>query len=53
MMNDLRFAFRQLRMLLFPILFTCFFSFGILQAAPIRIVAYGDSGVAGKGVPKK
>lgn len=50
-MTDLRFAFRRMRTL-FLILCACFFSFGILQAGPIRIVAYGDSGVAGKGVPK-
>lgn len=45
------FCFCQLRTL-FLILCACFFPFGILPAAPVRIVAYGDSGVAGKGVPK-
>jgi acyl-CoA thioesterase-1 len=51
MLTHLRFVFCRMRTL-FLILFACFFSFGILQAAPVRIVAYGDSGVAGKGVPK-
>jgi acyl-CoA thioesterase-1 len=51
MLTDLRFAFLRTRTLLL-ILCACFFSFGILEAVPIRIVAYGDSGVAGKGVPK-
>jgi acyl-CoA thioesterase-1 len=51
MLSDLHFALRRVRTL-FLILCACFFSFGILQAAPIRIVAYGDSGVAGKGVSK-
>jgi acyl-CoA thioesterase-1 len=35
----------------FVVIFCCLLSVGIAQAAPIHIVAYGDSGVAGKGVP--
>jgi acyl-CoA thioesterase I len=36
---------------LLAVLFAFVLSIDVAQAAPIHIVAYGDSGVAGKGVP--
>jgi acyl-CoA thioesterase I len=35
---------------LFVVIFAALLPAGVVQAAPIRIVVYGDSGVAGKGV---